>query len=206
MNYGMYMFFLLILYLLYNTIEEKSSDEATGLCKDGYVVLHGNSRREVLEELPKDYVFLDYKYTFKGCKTNIFHRDISSSQYFIHTRYPVYTYSIYKSKGPLISVCPGSHHTTPYLFSKPVTIYGEKHTGILYNNDLVHAGVFHKEKGKHYEEQYKICHKKDVDKLKMIKKESSHDTGECRDTYFTDFILRKLSLIINYPLNYINLR
>ena len=196
---------LLILYIFYSTKEEKSEKKATNLLNDGYIVLYGNSRREVLNELPKDYIFLDYKYTLKGCKTHIFHRDIDSSQYFLKTRHPVYTYSIYKSSGPLISLCPGSHNTTPYLLNKPVTIYGKKHTGILYNTDLLHCGVLHKEKNIHYEEQYKLCHKSDIEKLKSLNKVYIDDIGICNNNGIYEFLTRKLSLIFNYPLNYIKL-
>ena len=97
MNYKIIVVILIMLYTLYNTIEEEEEKKVTNLSNDGYIILYGNSRREVLEELPKDYVFLDYKYTLKGCKTHIFHRDVDSSQYFLKTRHPVYTYSIYKS-------------------------------------------------------------------------------------------------------------
>jgi len=203
MNYKIIMAILLIIYILYNTIEEKYEKKVTNLSNDGYIILYGNSRREVLEELPKDYVFLDYKYTLKGCKTHIFHRDLDSSQYFLKTRHPVYTYSIYKSNGPLISLCPGSHKTTPYLFEKPVIINGKKHTGILYNTDLVHCGVLHKEKNMHYEEQYKLCHKSDVEKLDSLNKNHINDVGMCRNNGLYEFITRKLSLIFNYPLNHV---
>lgn len=205
MNYKIIMAILLIIYILYNTIEEEEEKKATNLSNDGYIILYGNSRREVLEELPKDYVFLDYKYTLKGCKTHIFHRDIDSSQYFLKTRHPVYTYSIYKSNGPLISLCPGSHKTTPYLFEKPVIINEKKHTGILYNTDLVHCGVLHKEKNMHYEEQYKLCHKSDVEKLDSLNKNHINDVGMCRNNGLYEFITRKMSLIFNYPLNYANM-
>lgn len=205
MNYKIIMTILLIIYILYNTIEEEEEKKATNLSNDGYIILYGNSRREVLEELPKDYVFLDYKYTLKGCKTHIFHRDVDSSQYFLKTRHPVYTYSIYKSNGPLISLCPGSHKTTPYLFEKPVIINGEKHTGILYNTDLVHCGVLHKEKNMHYEEQYKLCHKNDVAKLDSLNKNHINDVGMCTNNGLYEFITRKMSLIFNYPLNYANM-
>lgn len=194
---------IVIIYLLYNTIETKMMNEVTSLCKDGYVILHGNTRKEVLDELPVGYVFLDYKYTLKGCKTHIFHRDYTTSQYFLQSQHPIYTYSIYKSEGPLISVCPGSHNTAPYLLSKPITLSGKKHTGILYNSDLVHAGVLHKENGRHYEEQYKLCHKSDLKRLKHVKNESLDDVGVCRNTFYTDLLLRKLSLLFNFPLNYI---
>lgn len=196
---------MLIIYICYNTIEEKYEKKVTNLSNDGYIVLYGNSRSEVLEELPKDYVFLDYKYTLKGCKTHIFHRDNDSGQYFLKTRHPVYTYSIYKSSGPLISLCPGSHNTTPYLFQKPVTIHGKKHTGILYNADLVHCGVLHKEKNIHYEEQYKLCHKSDIEKLDSLKNMHINDVGMCTNNELYEFITRKLSLIFNYPLNYIRI-
>jgi len=196
---------MLIIYICYNTIEEKYEKKVTNLSNDGYIVLYGNSRSEVLEELPKDYVFLDYKYTLKGCKTHIFHRDNYSGQYFLKTRHPVYTYSIYKSSGPLISLCPGSHNTTPYLFQKPLTIHGKKHTGILYNADLVHCGVLHKEKNMHYEEQYKLCHKSDVEKLDSLNKNHINDVGMCTNNGLYEFITRKLSLIFNYPLNYIRI-
>ena len=205
MNYKIIMAILIMLYIFYNTIEEKYEKKVTNLSNDGYIILYGNSRREVFEELPKDYVFLDYKYTLKGCKTHIFHRDVDSSQYFLKTRHPVYTYSIYKSNGPLISLCPGSHKTTPYLFEKPVIINGKKHTGILYNTDLVHCGVLHKEKNMHYEEQYKLCHKSDVEKLDSLNKNHINDVGMCTNNGLYEFITRKLSLIFNYPLNYIRI-
>ena len=95
------------------------------LNRDGYVLIPGGSLKEALRRLPAGYVYLKYRYTIDGCSLSTFHRDVTSSAYVYETKHPVYTFIVYRSAAPntpLLSVCPGSHRTTPFLFSSPVVV------------------------------------------------------------------------------------
>ena len=137
----------------------------TSLEKDGFIVLRDATLKDAITNLPKDYVVLPYKYTIYGCSLSTFHRDVTSSPYIYNTRHPVYTFIQYNDivRNPddntpetsidLLSVCPGSHKTTPFLYSSPLSISvtpnsagikrGSKsaNTCVLFHCDLVHAGA-----------------------------------------------------------------
>lgn len=193
---------LIFLYILYFTLETPLKGKQT-LEKDGLMIFRdGNGKKKALENLPSGYLYINYKYTIKGCTLPTFHRDVTSSQYVFRTKYPVYTYIEYKNKGALLSVCPGSHKTIPFLFSRPKTIYGDEKTGILFNCDLVHAGAISNLGDKRFAEQYKICHIKDLGKMNLEGINTKVE-GNCNLSPIRDLVLRKGSLIFCYITNHV---
>ena len=119
--------------------------------------------RQVLELLPKDYVFLDYSYEISNSSLYTFHRDVTSSKMFQNLSYPSYTLIIYFSKGNHLSISEGSN-TTSFITPTPTTIFGDIGQAILFNSDMVHATALNTTTER-YCKQYKICHKEDIDKL-----------------------------------------
>ena len=182
----------------------------TDLEKDGYIVLPNADITRVLSHLPKGYVFLQYKYTIRGCSLSTFHRDVTSSPYLYNTSHPVYTFILYRNSGPLLSVCPGSHRTTPFLYSSPITIHGKEKdmpVGVLFHCDLVHAGSVYagsinNNGNTRYVEQYKIAHVDDVSKLTHLQHINTQRTGNCNISYWYEIVTRKCSWIFSHIFNH----
>jgi len=73
---------ILIIILLFNLYETEDKYKYNRNIKiDGYKVFDNDDKKEILKNLPKDYVYIDYKYEIKGCTLSTFHRDVTSSQY-----------------------------------------------------------------------------------------------------------------------------
>ena len=208
----LYFIFILIIYIiiliiftiyqLYET-EDLHKYQRT-LKKDGYIVFHENILNNVLHELPKGYVFIDYKYQIKGCSLSTFHRDVTSSQYVFNTKYPVYTYITYNNDGSLLSLCPASHMTTPFLFEHPVIITGRSGTSILFNCDIIHAGAINEFGDQRHATQYKICHIDDLDKLQHLNGINITKYGTCKNNSTNyEYLLRKTSLFIPFIINHL---
>ena len=193
------------IYLGYETNETNIIDKS--LEKDGYITIqNSNKPTDGLKYLKDGYVVMNYKYVIKGCTLQTFHRDVTSSAYVFNTKHPTYTYITYKNKGPILSVCSGSHNSTPFLWNRPHTVVNNTNNnmGILFNCDLVHAGAINDLKEKRFATQYKIVHKDDLDKLSDLNNIYKVQSGNCTDTSFArDIILRKLSLYACYPINHI---
>ena len=130
----------LLSYIFY-FLQETGYIQSENNLDNGFVILE--NKDEIYNYLSNNYKILNYKYSIKGCTLQTFHRDVTSSQYIFKTKYPVYTYIEYFNKGPVLSVCPGSHKTVPFLFQRAQTIYNNNNSriGILFNCDLVHAGA-----------------------------------------------------------------
>jgi len=191
----MYLLLLILVVLFMLTIERKApSDYNPNLHDDGFMFVN---TRDVLKVLPKGYEFLDYRYSIHGCTLSTFHRDVTSSQYVFKTKYPVYTFITYEHDGSTLSVCPGSHLTTPFLFSNPVTVNAKS---ILFNCDLVHAGSLNPEMKPRKAVQYKIAHRDDIETLKHLQGVNKVKSGDCSKR--NDIVYRKLSHIFSYVLNH----
>ena len=198
---------LLLLIVLLITILVVSTRERNAppnykptLEKDGFILMDQPTEREVLEKLPIGYEFLDYKYSIDGCTLSTFHRDVTSSQYVFKTKYPVYTFITYEYDGAALSVCPGSHKTTPFLLTTPVTVNAKS---VLFNCDVVHAGSLNLEKKPRKAVQYKIVHKDDIEKLKHLNGIDKLKYGDCdKMNPKIDTLYRKLSLIFSYIINH----
>lgn len=180
-------------------LTEIEEDASTGtLERDGYEAVEP---KDVLARLPRGYAFLPYKYTIEGCTLSTFHRDVTSSGYVFKTKHPVYTFIVYDYADAPLALCPGSHKTTPLLLSPPVKVNAGS---VLFDCDVVHAGalnVYHKPRRA---VQYKIAHVDDHHKLKHLFGIDAKKVGDCaKSNYYSDVILRKLSLLFSYPINHL---
>ena len=201
------LFALLILasitiYVLHFTHEGRYNIQHTpSLQHDGFIFLKSPNKKNLLKHLPEGYQFLDYKYTIHGCTLSTFHRDVTSSQYVYKTKYPTYTFITYEHEQPALSLCPGSHKTTPLLWAHPVTV-NSKH--VLFNCDLVHAGSLNIEKLPRAAIQYKIVHEEDLNKMKHLNGINKVKKGDCdhKSNILLDIVYRKLSLLFCYFINH----
>ena len=193
--------FILIL-ILYFTYEGKYNTKyKPSLKDDGFIFLNSQNKDNVLRHLPKGYQFINYKYTIHGCTLSTFHRDVTSSQYIYKTKYPTYTFITYKHKGSGLSVCPGSHKTTPLLFTHPINVNSKN---ILFNCDLVHAGSLNLNNLPRTAIQYKIVHKEDLKIMKHLNGINKEKKGDCnkRNNILIDIFYRKCSLLFCYFINH----
>jgi len=190
---------------------EKYTLENDGICilfNPEYATksMHNNNKnnaltQDILNKLPEGYVFLDYIYKIENSSLSTFHRDVTSSKQIFHTKYPVYTAILYKYSGELLSFCPGSNFTYPFVWSRIRNISGESGTVFLFDCDILHAGCDNECKLKREVLQYKICHKDDLEKLKelsginVVKIEK-----ECKTTIWNK-IIRKTSYFLEMPIN-----
>lgn len=142
----------------------------------------------VLKKLPKDYVFMDYSYEIINSILYTFHRDLTSSQYFQKLQHISYTLIVYLYDGDFLNICPNS--LKKFTVGSPITIHGKRGTAILFNSDLVHAAAISKFNFRHCI-QYKICHKKDIQKLQhlnnqhIVKKQNKLNKSNYIDKYFS---------------------
>jgi hypothetical protein len=192
--------FLVTFLIVFTSERYATSNYTPSLEKDGFIMMNHPTDREILQKLPNGYDFLDYKYTIEGCTLSTFHRDVTSSQYVFKTKYPVYTFITYEYDGAALSVCPGSHRTTPLLLSRPVTINANS---VLFNCDLVHAGSLNLERKPRKAVQYKIAHQDDLEKLKHLEGVNKVKQGDCNKMNpKVDILNRKLSLVFSYIINH----
>ena len=203
MNNSKIIITIFIIYLIWYLNETEYLKENPTLEEDGFIKLYNIKKENILNYLPKGYIFIDYEYIIKGCTLSTFHRDVTSSQYIFNTKYPVYTYIKYNNDGPHISLCPGSHKIVPFNFNKAKIINGKKNDGYLFNCDLIHAGAMNNNKEERLVMQYKICHKDDLNKLKHLINIKKIQKNDCDNNLYYDIILRKLSLLFPYITNHV---
>jgi ectoine hydroxylase-related dioxygenase (phytanoyl-CoA dioxygenase family) len=158
-------------------------------------------QKDILHQLPKEYVFIDYVYKINNVALSTFHRDVTSSQHNYNTTYPVYTVILYKYTGDLLSVCPRSHKNYPFAWSSIYNISGKPGTVFLFDCDLLHAGQTNKCKDREVL-QYKLCHKDDLQKLNHLQGIHTEKTDICVLSYYNE-IMRKLSYYFEFPINYL---
>lgn len=193
---------LIIYYQLFETDDLNKYNRT--IQKDGYKVFDHDDKNIILKYLPNNYLFINYKYEIKGCTLSTFHRDVTSSQYIYKTKYPVYTLITYYNSGPLLTICPDSHTTTPFLLSSPVIIYGNPKTSILFNCDIVHAGAINNFGIYRHAIQYKICHYDDLFRLQHLIGIDKISYGKCNNSHDNYvYILRKISLFFSYIVNHL---
>jgi hypothetical protein len=203
------LYIILIIVILVYQIKEKpyNDDKELSLNTDGFKIFNHDNINEIIEtSLSKDYIFIDYLYTIKGCTISTFHRDVTSSGFIFKTKYPVYTLISYYNRGPLLTICPESHTTTPFLFQPPQIIYGNPRTSILFNCDIVHAGAINNFGEDKLAIQRKICHKDDLIKLKHLIGINKTSIGKCSNRKKNDnyiYTLRKLSLFFSFFINHV---
>lgn len=196
---------------LFETVDE--SVKTRSLENDGFCVLQNDKyidtenfpcnelRDNVMSKLPKGYILMDYVYKIQNVALSTFHRDVTSSKNIYKTKHPVYTLILYKSGGDLLSVCPRSNQSYPFVWSQIVNINGKPGTAFLFDCDLLHAGCTNN-CNKRDVIQYKICHTDDLDKLSHLQGVRAMKTDVCKITNY-GIIMRKLSYLYEFPINYI---
>jgi len=187
--------------LLYGDRDAGGRPRAT-LERDGYVELDGlGDRFDALRHLPDGYAFLDYRYEIRGCTLATFHRDVTSSRHVHGTSRPTYTLIVYEP-GPehTLSVCPGSHRTVPFLFSRPVSL---RSRAVLFDCDLVHAGALSGGGAGRRAVQYKIAHADDAGALAHLVGVDAAKDGGCGGPRIADHVYRRLSLVFSLPVNHL---
>lgn len=197
---------LFIFYLI-----EIPSDElyTTNLVKDGYMVGRLPEDIESFEDIkkftqyffPDEYIFLNYKYSIFGTSLSTFHRDVTSSQNSLETKYPTYTLVLYQYDGNFISICPYSHITYPLTLNLPISISGKKNTFVIFNSDMLHAGQINTIGNKRKMIQFKIVHKDDYHKLKHLDDINVTKINDNDNFYIFELIIRKVSYYMSFLTN-----
>ncbi len=160
-------------------------------------------KTDVLSILPPDYVFLDYVYKISGNSLSTFHRDVTSSSNIYNTDFPIYTMIIYKTTGEMLSFCPNSHKTYPFVWSNIVNVTGKGGTVFVFDSELLHAGSSENCENRHAI-QYKICHRNDISKLSHLNGVRAKKETNCTENSlhrWTNRVLRKLSYFFEMPIN-----
>lgn len=136
----------------------------SSLFKNGYEVIADADDVQIAVNaiVGENYTFVDYKYTINGTVLPTFHRDVTSGQRYCGTKYPTYTAIQYNFNGDFLTVCPNSHLQYPFALSRPCNISGKKNTIVLFNSDVLHAGMPNKVGSSRIAYQYKIVHKDDL--------------------------------------------
>lgn len=189
---------LALTFIAYYSVESEP-ESSFSLGRDGVVAFSAKKQR-ALDFLPPDYRFIDYEYTIQSTALSTFHRDVTSSARLHGCRYPVYTLIIYEYGGNLMSVCPGSHRTWPYVWSRIVNVSGPPNTAVLFDSEILHAGQPNQCKPRLLR-QYKICHRDDLSKLTHLQGIRVAKKEKCVDDAWTR-VKRKLSYYFAHPLNH----
>lgn len=183
---------------------ESAENSLRTLEVDGFCCFHSDRREDergkTLASLPPDYEFLDYEYTIYSAALSTFHRDVTSSQRLYDCDHPVYTLIVYEYEGDLLSVCPASERTWPFVWSRIVNLSGPKGTCVLFNSEILHAGQPNKCRPR-FARQYKICHRNDIQKLGHLQGIRAKKNTKCVDD-IRSRIKRKLSYYFAFPINH----
>jgi len=175
--------FLLIVYVLIYSIEPMSVSacdlhDSTSLGTHGFTCLQLDSdttfqdneiRHTILSCLPQSYVMLDYSYRINGCSLSTFHRDVTSSKSSLKTQYPTFTAIWYQYDGDMVSLCKYSNNNLkPFTFSRPTNIHGEKNTIVIFDCDILHAGMLNSVGMNRQVIQFKMAHRDDLQKVSHL--------------------------------------
>lgn len=216
MNWQPIMMVIIIAVILVDTYywfesEETTENSIRTLEVDGFCCFKINienredkdkdERTKTLASLPSDYMFLDYEYTIYSAALSTFHRDVTSSQVLYGCDYPVYTLIVYEYDGDLLSICPASERTWPFVWSRIVNLSGPKGTCVLFNSEMLHAGLPNQCRPR-FARQYKICHKDDIKKLVHLQGVRATKDTECVDD-FGSRMKRKISYYFAFLVNHV---
>ena len=205
--------FCYLLYILYFWIEyyDNNGTNIYSLEKDGLCILYDKEylqsvntpckklKQDILRCLPEGYEFINYVYEIENTSLSMFHRDVTSSKMVYKTKHPVYTAILYKYDGELLSVCPGSNFTYPFVLSPITNISGKKGTVFLFDCDLLHAGMKNMCKDRKVL-QYKLCHHTDLYLLRHLQNIYAKKNDVCKISMRDDFI-RKMTYYFQFPIN-----
>ena len=88
-------------------------------------------------------------------------------------------------------------------FSRAKILTSVENTGVLFNCDLLRAGVMNSFGYNRYAEQYKIVHKDDYQKLIKLNGINKIKNGSCDINRTYEYISRKISLLFPVFFNHI---
>jgi len=156
-------------------------------------------QNDVLGALPDGYMFIDYVYKIEQTALSTFHRDVTSSQSQYNTLYPTYTLIIYAYAGELLSICPKSNQTYPFVCSQIYNFHGAAKSAFLFDCEILHAGCLNNCNDR-LAIQYKLCHKDDLSKLQHLIGVEKEKKESCEINFYT-LASRKLSYFFQMPIN-----
>ncbi|MCG8415561.1 MAG: hypothetical protein MI746_15200 [Pseudomonadales bacterium] len=188
--------------VIYWICREQALQANLDLEKDGVLLLPNCQPEEVLALLPEGYEFLDYRYSITGCALSTFHRDVTSSPYVFKSQHPIYTLICYGSKGEMLSVVPGSHRHTPFVWNTAKTINSEQAESVLFHCDILHAGVISRDSSRQAV-QFKIAHKDDLHLLTELQGIDVNKQESNSVPLFYEWLCRKLSLMFPFLINHV---
>ena len=193
------------LYYFFESSERVENQFARSIDKDGFCCFSSKSREDersiALQKLPPDYTCLDYEYTIHSTALSTFHRDVTSSQRLHDCANPVYTLIVYEYSGDLLSVCPASDKSWPFVWSRIVNLSGPPGTCVLFNSEILHAGQTNHCLPRRVR-QYKLCHREDIKKLRHLQGTRAKKNAECVDTSWAR-MKRKVSYYFAFPINHL---
>ncbi len=204
--------FLTLIYISYYFVELNEnyliSIKNRTIKNDGFCVLYNDNynyndellKNDILNMLPDNYQFINYEYKILNGSLYTFHRDVTSSENIYKTKYNVYTAIIYQYDGDLISLCPNSNKSYPFVNSRIININGKSGTVVIFNCDILHAGAITDSKRKVI--QYKLCHNDDMKKLNHLNNVKTIKNGNYKKSII-HYPIRKLSYYFQFPINYI---
>jgi len=108
---------------------------------------------------------------------------------------------VYEYDGDLLSICPASERTWPFVWSRIVNLKGTKGTCILFNSEILHAGLPNQCRPR-FARQYKICHKDDIKNLDHLRGVRAKKDTECIDDMGSK-IKRKMSYYFAFLINHV---
>jgi hypothetical protein len=158
-------------------------------------------KRDLPKILDENYILLDYIYYIKGCSLSTFHRDVTSSQHSLKTIHPTYTIVVYEYDGNFLSISPNSHKQYPFIWNTAINVRGKKFTTIIFNSDMIHAGIINTIGEKRKVIQFKAVHKDDYQKLKHLDTINVDKISACEMNPFYESILRNLSFNYAFCIN-----
>jgi hypothetical protein len=218
-NIKFYLLILLILLFYFNYYNQEDYEDCNislntrTIDNDGFCILYQplfadksidkpcyELKQAVLNNLPPGYLFIDYVYKIDNTTLSTFHRDVTSSKHLLKTKHTVFTLILYKYDGELLSVCPGSNNTYPFVWSRILNLYGKTGTAVLFDSELLHAGRTNHCKNRKVI-QYKLCHKDDLKRLDSLQGVSIEKDEVCEITFFS-IVRRKLSYFLEMPFHY----
>jgi len=200
-------FILLHIYFFFEseetTVNSTRTLETDGFCSFPSFGLKSREeeRSKTLASLPPDYEFLDYEYTIYSAALSTFHRDVTSSHVLYGCAHPVYTLIVYEYDGDLLSICPASERTWPFVWTRIVNLSGPRGTCILFNSEMLHAGQPNQCRPR-FARQYKICHRDDIKKLGHLQGIRAKKDTECVDD-LQSRMKRKISYYFAFLINHI---
>lgn len=193
------------LYYFFESSEPVDERFARSIYEDGFCCFSTKSREDersiALQKLPKNYVFLDYEYTIHSTALSTFHRDVTSSQHLYDCENPVYTLIVYEYGGDLVSICPASDKSWPFVWSRIVNISGPPGTCVLFNSEILHAGQTNHCRPR-LARQYKLCHLDDIKKLQHLQGIRATKNIECVDDFLSR-MKRKVSYYFAFLINHL---